>query len=153
MGVLRMDTPLAGGAFISAWHFSRLLSVSLTAAIESLKFWRIASCCCQPASTATKRITEERPTATSTRTGRGPAGRSGSSWTASSAVEGLNRIRRRHRSDRMMRVRPQGPPRGLRRGSELQGPPPRGRGPSPASSLPQPPRIIFSPAGFSLSAG
>lgn len=84
-------------------HFSALVFRSL---IESLKFWRTRFLLLPACVTATKRITEgeahcdiygDRPRADE------------EEWQLLDGfirfVEGLNRIRRRHRSDRMMRVR------------------------------------------------
>lgn len=86
--------------------------VSLRSLIESLKFWRTRFLLLPACVTATKRITEgethcdiygDRPRADE------------EEWQLLDGfirfVEGLNRIRRRHRSDRMMRVRPYGPSR------------------------------------------
>ena len=87
-------------------------TVSLCSLIESLKFWRTRFLLLPACVTATKRITEgeahcdiygDRPRADE------------EEWQLLDGfirfVEGLNRIRRRHRSDRMMRVRPWGPSR------------------------------------------
>lgn len=90
----------------------RFPTVSLRSLIESLKFWRTRFLLLPACVTATKRITEgevhcdiygDRPRADE------------DEWQLLDGfirfVEGLNRIRRRHRSDRMMRVRPRGPSR------------------------------------------
>lgn len=90
---------------------------SLHSLIESLKFWRTRFLLLPACVTATKRVTEgeahcdiygDRPRADE------------EEWQLLDGfirfVEGLNRIRRRHRSDRMMRVRvlrPLGTVRGL----------------------------------------
>lgn len=84
----------------------RLPPVFLRSLIESLKFWRTRFLLLPACVTATKRITEgeahcdiygDRPRADE------------EEWQLLDGfirfVEGLNRIRRRHRSDRMMRVR------------------------------------------------
>jgi hypothetical protein len=86
--------------------------LGLCSLIESLKFWRTRFLLLPACVTATKRITEgeahcdiygDRPRADE------------DEWQLLDGfirfVEGLNRIRRRHRSDRMMRVRTPGGPR------------------------------------------
>lgn len=86
------------------------LPLALHSLIESLKFWRTRFLLLPACVTATKRITEgeahcdiygDRPRADE------------DEWQLLDGfirfVEGLNRIRRRHRSDRMMRVGLRGP--------------------------------------------
>lgn len=87
-----------------------LCHFGLCSLIESLKFWRTRFLLLPACVTATKRITEgeahcdiygDRPRADE------------EEWQLLDGfirfVEGLNRIRRRHRSDRVMRVRLRGP--------------------------------------------
>lgn len=121
-------------------------TVSLCSLIESLKFWRTRFLLLPACVTATKRITE----------GEAHCDIYGDRLRADEEewqlldgfirfVEGLNRIRRRHRSDRMMRVRPRGPSRaapGLGRRARLLS----CQRPLAGRSLPHsPPEIIFSP--------
>lgn len=86
-----------------------MFSLAFCSLIESLKFWRTRFLLLPACVTATKRITEgeahcdiygDRPRADE------------DEWQLLDGfirfVEGLNRIRRRHRSDRMMRVRAPG---------------------------------------------
>lgn len=94
-----------------------MVSLALCSLIESLKFWRTRFLLLPACVTATKRITEgevhcdiygDRPRADE------------DEWQLLDGfirfVEGLNRIRRRHRSDRMMRVRTPEAPSGTMSG-------------------------------------
>lgn len=141
------------GSPLPAWTHLQLAltstsfpTASLCSLIESLKFWRTRFLLLPACVTATKRITEgeahcdiygDRPRADE------------EEWQLLDGfirfVEGLNRIRRRHRSDRMMRVRPWGPSRPApvwAAGSASS----CISGPLLAGSLPHShPEIIFSP--------
>lgn len=126
--------------------------LALCSLIESLKFWRTRFLLLPACVTATKRITEgeahcdiygDRPRADE------------EEWQLLDGfirfVEGLNRIRRRHRSDRMMRVRHHRPLGGWAR-SGMQGPSPPVSEASrrPVSLLHSCPAFIFSPKKWVL---
>lgn len=94
-----------GRLLLPTFLTTTLISLVLCSLIESLKFWRTRFLLLPACVTATKRITEgevhcdiygDRPRADE------------DEWQLLDGfirfVEGLNRIRRRHRSDRMIRV-------------------------------------------------